>query len=166
MILYGKSIWLIYINYVNKFEGHKLGREKTLENDSTVFRDRILFLIAVDTFQIILSFFYNAIFKVNNHETVFPFVSHLLAYGMISYAMIQCHILCIMYFMLYLIIIYVYIRRPLGTPGCGDTSSKPIKFLWQVFNPLSLKLNKLIDLSVFRFFGLSNMIDLLKTSSL
>ena len=38
-------------NYVKKFEGHKPGPEKRLENDPTIFRYRISFLIAVNTFQ-------------------------------------------------------------------------------------------------------------------
>ena len=50
MIIYGKNILLSYINYVKKFEGHKPGREKRLEHDPTIFRDRILFLITVDMF--------------------------------------------------------------------------------------------------------------------
>ena len=46
----GKNILLSYINYVKKFEGHKPGREKRLEHDPTIFRDRSLFLITVDRF--------------------------------------------------------------------------------------------------------------------
>ena len=50
IIILGKYILLSYINYVKKFEGHKPGREKRLEHDPTIFRDRILFLITVDGF--------------------------------------------------------------------------------------------------------------------
>ena len=39
------------IDYVKKFEGHKPGPEKRLENDPTIFRYRTSFLIAVDTLQ-------------------------------------------------------------------------------------------------------------------
>ena len=46
----------IMINYAEKFEGYKPGPEKRLENDPTIFRYRISFLIAVDTFQRILCF--------------------------------------------------------------------------------------------------------------
>ena len=56
MIIQGKNLLLSYINYVKKFEGHKPGREKRLEHDPTIFRDRILFLITVDMFQRILVF--------------------------------------------------------------------------------------------------------------
>ena len=66
MIIYRKNIWLWYINYVKKFEGHKPGREKRLENDPTIFRYRISFLITVDKFQrilLLISFFYNVIFQ-------------------------------------------------------------------------------------------------------
>ena len=69
------------------------------------------------------------------------------------------------------------IRRPLGPPGCGATSYKSLRFLQQVirsFKSLSSLINlsilslqfKLIDLSVLRSFGLSNMIDPLNRSSL
>ena len=71
MIIYGKTILLSYINYVKKFEGHKPGREKRLENDPTIFRYRISFLITVDTCQRILlfiSFFMMSFFKVKIPE--------------------------------------------------------------------------------------------------
>ena len=45
-----KNMLLSYISYVKKFEGHKPGREKRLEHDPTIFRDRISFLITVDMF--------------------------------------------------------------------------------------------------------------------
>ena len=48
----------LMINYVKKFEGHKPGPEKRLENDPTIFRYRISFLIAVNTFQRILDLEY------------------------------------------------------------------------------------------------------------
>ena len=50
----------LMINYVKKFEGHKPGPEK-IENDPSIFRYRISFLIAVDTFQRILLF--SCVFK-------------------------------------------------------------------------------------------------------
>ena len=50
MIIHAKKLLLSYINYVKKFEGHKPGREKRLEHDPTIFRDRISFLITVDKF--------------------------------------------------------------------------------------------------------------------
>ena len=54
----GKNILLSYINYVKKFEGHKPGREKRLEHDPTIFRDRISFLMLIYTFYEILVFMY------------------------------------------------------------------------------------------------------------
>ena len=71
----------------------------------------------------------------------------------------------------------VIIRRPLGPPGCGAASYKPLRLLQQVirsFKSLSSLINlsilslqsKLIDLSVLRSFGLSSLIDLLNASSL
>ena len=47
----------IYINYAKKFEGHKPGREN-IENDPTIVRYIISFLLAVNTFQIIIFFKY------------------------------------------------------------------------------------------------------------
>ena len=44
------------MNYVKKFEGQKPGREKRLENDPTIFRYRISFLMLIYTFYEILVF--------------------------------------------------------------------------------------------------------------
>ena len=53
-LLDGKTDYIrkkyIIIIKVKKFEGHKPGQEKRLEHDQTIFRDRLLFLIAVDKF--------------------------------------------------------------------------------------------------------------------
>ena len=79
MIIYGKNILFSYINYVKKFEGHKPGREKRLENDPTIFRDRISFLMLIYTFYEFLCFhfFDNVIFQSQNSRKKFgfPFVS-------------------------------------------------------------------------------------------
>ena len=66
---------LSYINYVKKFEGHKPGREKRLENDPTIFRYRISFLMLIYTFYEILVFyvFYNVIFQSQNSRKKFGF---------------------------------------------------------------------------------------------
>ena len=64
-MIFGRNIYiyiyiyiyvLSYINYVKKFEGHKPGREKRLENDPTIFRYRISFLMLIYTFYEFLFF--------------------------------------------------------------------------------------------------------------
>ena len=57
-MIYGKNMLLSYMNYVKKFEGHKPGQEKKLENDPTIFRDRISFLMLIYTFYEILVFMF------------------------------------------------------------------------------------------------------------
>ena len=106
MIIYAKNILLPYINYVKKFEGHKPGREKRLEHDPTIFRDRISFLMLIYTFYDFLVFMFFLIMsffkvKIPEKSSVFHCLNlfqprrsrgyHMISYHMISYHMISYH---------------------------------------------------------------------------